>query len=698
MNNVILPNFKYLGGDITRLVSERSITALAYNEYTFTLSQKIQYLYYPTDVQREFIAESVYGGRCTGTLIGKYKHLEQDHGIYFIDIPEIIMDIWQKFPETCDFKVFLQFIRKNYVDLIKTYGPALEVFFLGVFLHVDICSMYPSALNSPFPIGPIKSLTVGNISEIQTSINNKTFHVFKYPPFFIYAKVSSNKQLIREALQDCNKHAYLNYSSCPYHVKDKKKKTTEFINGQNGGLHFVVGENIEGYYNSVDIYNMMIEGFEIEILGVVKGDKLNNGYYFVGGWHDCVQSEYFEEKFLLKKNAKTPGDKFAAKVVLNGTYGKMITELLNKSTHFMGTLPTQVKGEAVQEIISTSFDPISGERNLEAEKVYISSVPNKNFNSAENKKMAQCGSYCLALTRTMYAQMRNMIMDGISQYQKTIDHKIKGYLGYSDTDAQTASFIGVCLGIPDEYFNEELGKLNTTTIKYDFGLVAETSKPEFASCPSMYPGWPCFFLPITCAKKFYIETCMFCRNIKFRAKGHSAEDMQKIKDLNKLIRIFKTIDYKTNLIIEQLKKEYSLIENNFKCINKYNMFQVEIPTCILDDALLFGVDDSSWSFEKHLSTCKLQHFVDAKNIKKKWSTILSSLSSSRTTLSVSLFSGAESNKNPGFAEASSFTIHTGLIKRKIFVCQVASYLPCDNCEEMIQSWFDPKINTNFNLF
>lgn len=698
MINVILPNFKYLQGDISRLVSERSITALAYNEYTFTLSQKIQCLYFPTEEQREFIGESVYGGRCTGTLIGKYKHLQQDHGVYFIDIPEIIMDIWQKWPETTNFKIFLEFIRKNYQDLRQTYGPNIEVFFLGIFLHVDICSMYPSALNSPFPIGPIKPLSIGNINEIQTSLNNKTFHVFKYPPFFVYAKVSSDKTLVREALLDCNKHGYLNYSSCPYHVKDKKKKTTEFIGGQNGGLHFVVGENIEGYYNSVDIYNMMVESFQIEILSVKSNDKFLNGYYFVGGWHDCVQSEYFEEKFLLKKNAKTPGDKFAAKVVLNGTYGKMITELLNKMTHFLNKLQTNMKGENVQEIISTSFDPLTGQKNLEAEKVYISSVPNKNFKSSENKKMAQCGSYCLALTRTMYAQMRNMIMEGIDIYQKSQNYKIKGYLGYSDTDAQTASFIGVCLGIPDKYFNEDLGKLNTTTIQYDFGLVAETCKGEYPHCPSLYEGWPCFFIPMTCAKKFYIETCMFCRNIKFRAKGHSAEDMDKVKDLNKLIRIFKTIDYKTNLIIQQLKKEYSLIDSTFKCMNKYNMFQVEIPICILNDVLLFGMDDSSWSFEKHLINCKYQHFIDSKNIKKKWTTVLQSLSSSRTTLSVSLFKGADSNKNPGFAKAKSFTIQTGLIKRKIFVCQVASYLPCDNCEEMIQSWFDPKINLNFNIY
>ena len=383
--------------------------------------------------------------------------------------------------------VYEEFVRGSLIGGRVT-GNTFGTLVNGPMAIGDICSMYPSCLNSPIPCGQTMEGDNTFIKMINEKLKNKTFKFWEEQPFIAVAVVK--KKLSSEVYENCSQHGWLSWSPLGLRHEDFK----------NGGLCWPAEGEFCVNRNCVDLYNLMKTGWEVELIFKDLEDQITCLKYEKWGMGVSGYCRYW---FKLKKNAPSSLTKNIAKLLLNAMYGKNLqssqfSEYIVCTDDFFQLSENIRNGMYNAEDVSV-LSEFSGVGVAEIKATYERS---------RNTKCIHIGSFCLSYSRLMMQQ----IVDSLSKYT---DRGI-----YTDTDSLVASFVAFKKWERDEpeYFGSELGGFDIAAGKFKYTLTFEGCSCE--ECAKIKHKNHYFDTFICLARKvYYLANSQCPHSEKIRNKG-----------------------------------------------------------------------------------------------------------------------------------------------------------------------------------
>lgn len=578
---------------------------------------------------------SCYGGRTYGTTIGQvkgpYALLEaqpdlRNRGLqvvenYFKFIKAAPENIFQLLTEE-EQSYVNSTPKSNYANqtvlflrwICQLRDPDVEAckLFLSSILIADIVSHYPSSLTNPLPykfhimtnnerqkFNQVFSIFVTNrISLLLEHYRSKStvplssnFPLFKYPPLVGLVRFSRSYILHDIESTDCLSHLRLLCPAVPVH-----------LNNVMPGALFWPGTALLGFgvYTSVDMANMMNDGWHVEIIDPKDIFHPDGKYFsekelclkfiqhkrknlsstnwsqqtlnFVGDFWAYTSEPFFRSAFAMKQEAaekKETGKKTLAKLLLNSAYGASGLDCGRKTQNFA------FRCDEIPEDTFSGHDGVSMRCSLSGVNeqdcgIELIQVDNKRlpFTHAlmpENKKCVIISTFCLSYSRAILLNMRDNL-----QRCRFDNLDLPPAVYYQDTDSVIAPAHAFTHYPFQTVANANISRLVERPDhipQFDYHLAFESGAGDF--CPALsqpdegiFLG--CFFTKmITIAKKFYLLTCAFCGCSKKRSKGHRETDLlprhfDQIYSFYQLVRkILKTFPPSLDLYKRFLKSDIS---------------------------------------------------------------------------------------------------------------------------------------------
>lgn len=577
-------------------------------------------IFAPTRSTDMYIRKSVYGGRCQSSIIGSLplELTKKEQNLLFGQLKETIFRLGEIFQSKFEIKNIndLQYHlrRNNFAMLSEELQYALHVILEKTSIHIDICSMYPSALNSPLPLGEIQKLTAVQITCLNKLIASKKFNPYKVPFFITFVKLEMNWENIEQYYNDCSLHCKIQYPPCPKHYDecygDFDDDPQKFYR-QKSGLLWTYGRIVYGIYNSLDIFNLtQRNNFHGTILYNKTLAPFEYGLYFDGGWDSKAMRRFFQHAFNLKAQGAKEGNigkKTCGKLIMNSSYGQCLTNVSDKFIYRLDDnknafeqnkqIMSEIQApEDMSEFVST----YTAVNNETTHKMFLTAQSNATNSQAQYKPL-QIGSLCLAGSRIMFDQMLGQIIDGITIYTELYQPKCTANLRatYADTDSLTASTAACLFGIPNPN-GGNLGSMNEKTCLYNFDITFESCQGDYCSFwfNNFQITFPCFVSNLVFAKKSYVEVCLFCHQYHIRSKAHTNDDfVQSICGLNTtpnysaFIQVLKYQLFQTHFMWQLLKShmsendsfyhQYRTLWENTNLLQLVNIFTIPIFKCFI---------------------------------------------------------------------------------------------------------------------
>ena len=724
---ILMPYVEHLEFKKSNVFHHRSLSSLMYFECLIRIEKSIErsMVQYPLDKSAGIFRKAIYGGRCQSSIVGGLQHskllgggemdTEENMREYSVLLVEFLKN--EKIASWLELIDWVFFVKDYDVSIIPSW---LFFLFENVFVHIDICSMYPSSLCAPFAVGNILPISEGMKAEIDAMLQNRglvRFNPYKFPPFVMTIIVSASKERLSRSILNCSDHNWAEYSSLPFHFEKKTQGQANLKHPlHRDGLHWIVGESICGVFCSLDIYNLLSDGF----LCHVKFSEV--GYFFDGGWHEDCCAKFFKHMFELKKEGAREGNlgkKACGKIALNATYGSSLTNVSTKSLYVLAQQNVVDLQEnyfsSCKKLYNPTYDPCTG-RNIgethPCEDNILLGLKKGDVGGKflerdacplfENKKLTHMGMFCLAGSRIMFRQMRDMVtrggricnsLFGDGHYTRTV---------YADTDSLTST-LGSCLfGLKKKYLNSDIGSMNVEKVKYKFGIVLESISGNECSSLLKEHGitFPCLVVPIVFAKKIYFEMCINCGEVKLRIKGHALDGFNvDLKNLTTWKRIcmytaaackIQTFNY---FLAMHNIMERDILKNSLMTrflMERY--FKIQVPSCWVNDEL------KNLTLREHCRRCPFTHdnlyqWTSQDDYHKRFGTrrlkfpSLHSFSlqneneeeylklfSERRSLSVTLLKSGE---------GKSWTIEPSLLKRSLFIVPQYLCFSCPKCHDLL---------------
>lgn len=708
-------------------LSYRSISSLMYGELEISVYEEIPgQIWIPIGNYAATLQHTVYGGRTSSSIIGSNKHLPKDITTLIWDSKEIMSSMLIDYAdEIKSFSDVITIMQNNTESIINKNDNRLkwQALFTQTQLHMDICSMYPSSLCAPVPFGRFLPITQDLLDEVNFSLKTFSFDPFDYPCLFMYCKVDGIKSNLVESLSDCNNHHKLVFSSVPYHPRNKSKKNSEITNGHAGGLFWVTGENIFGWYNSYDVYNMMEDGYLVQGFLSDQEDTSSKEHstslYMDGGWHETAVKKFFQGMFRMKSEGeaeRNKGKKACGKVAINATYGKTLTKMVGK---FNYKLNTRFDNTAASHVAFKSSFYNYQRKSYDEKNTNTTSYFNAyNSDDMQNSKMRHVGSLCLSGSRIMFRQFRDLLYDGYNRllidFPECFSTEYNFIMTYADTDSISCSSGPALFAFdPKKHIGKEIGELipkvrsetGQSKTQYNFNLVFEPNSgdgcPYFSSINTKLVDAPCFNLELVLAKKFYSFTCIFCSTQKVRAKGHFMNN--DLKEMMKTSTLSHIMTFNTLMTQKHWDKlqysdlfntELSAVHSDYyvRVLREWNIFNCQIPRTLVDRFktrawydLSLTSDDLDF-IEYHTSLYEDLHLNKKRALLKACSG--DPLQTDRSSMKVTLFTKS-------CQTGAVFTVRSSKLSRGVFICQDPYLTKCVNCSTNLPQYFNYKLFSNY---
>lgn len=285
------------------------------------------------------------------------------------------------------------------------------------------------------------------------------FPLFKYPPFVSLLRFSRSYVLHEMEAASCFAHMRLLCPALPVH-----------LNALAPGALFWPGTALVGFgvYTSVDLANLLNDGWKVELLRVEDAFLSDGKYYaerelcllflqhrrknfenynwsqqtlnFTGDCWAYTSEPFFRTAFALKQEAaekKEAGKKTLAKLLLNSAYGASGLDCGRKTQNFA------FRCDDVPEEKFTGHDGVSlrcslttaSEANCSIELIQVDNkrLPFTHSLMPENKKCVIISTFCLSYSRSIVMNMRDNL-----QPCKFGDQLLAPAIFYQDTDSVIA--------------------------------------------------------------------------------------------------------------------------------------------------------------------------------------------------------------------------------------------------------------------
>jgi hypothetical protein len=249
-------------------------------------------------------------------------------------------------------------------------------------IDADVNSLYPAAMMNQYPMGvpiKLKSKTLGYFNNFVKKEN-------KCPKFGIYrVQYIANKHLLDGILP----------------------------RREEGRLKWDLKDS-EGVYNSVDIDNALLQGYQIKLL---------EGYY----WNktEMVFDDYIQFLYDFKKHATKGSARYTlAKLMMNGLYGKTIQRPILDENAII---------HKKEEFISLHIKYGGVEMSLQSDGSYYVTYQNEALLKRKITKPCYLGSFILGYSRRImlgYLEKTNPYFNS-NQLEKQLENSPY----YTDTDS-----------------------------------------------------------------------------------------------------------------------------------------------------------------------------------------------------------------------------------------------------------------------
>ena len=359
----IAPHFLHVDTTPYSILHCGTLASTAYREMTNAALQKLNEefngevkMYLAQGVYDVFMRKAIFGGRTVSTSIGNaaVAHAGKWYAQLMNEQPTLVSMHFFSLTE----KWVAAFKHKG----INSWDSLCEGFntspqqslqweteweslgLLQGLVHVDISSMYPSALCSPQPVGehypmPIELKRKLNSDfrtifchtnralreryegdgksplmyqkDLQKTIRD-VYHPFKIVPFVAMVKVSYPEDLYEFAFQHCSYHSDIVFGHVPMHTRDYKQN---LFTAQASQTHWAIGRDLSVILSCIDIFLLLRMGpWQVEIVEALTWSR----------WSKDVTHSTFERWYESKVEAEKSGDmakRYIMKILMNSSYG-----------------------------------------------------------------------------------------------------------------------------------------------------------------------------------------------------------------------------------------------------------------------------------------------------------------------------------------------------------------------------------------
>ena len=547
------------------LMEYPTLSSMMYHNMLYTIQDKdIQVHSHFVD---QFVRKSIYGGRVSSPIIGEavgYRTNFTTSLEYTMAREEMLNHIIQLLPSTpCQ--------ETKLWPTMDTFSKELQNMLHQFYIHLDICSQYPSSLTQDLPIGPAHLVTSENaamltylfsltVDELVDIFNNEGI-VFGVLKVRIYKSLSEYIQVRCEG-HHC--HKPLIVPNIPY--RDREGSLL-WIGGMN------TGDDMElfGIWNTQDLLQAKRDGWNIEVIESLPVNDCGPKYGIMWEKGEHYIKSFMAEKFEGKKEGARTGNMglyMISKISMNGSYGSTLFDVLSKTEY-------QVEEHTARNsrrwaTTQATYYPLN-----ESGSLVLSATKMSNNSAKTNNRPTYIGSFCLSGSRVMIWQLREAL---------TLNAKIV----YIDTDSMTCQLGDAVPLAKDTFIHEgdELGHFDSKRQMFHFNIAYEATNGKTCSWWNEH-GYkmPCLLdCVVVLARKVYSEKCFFCQQTRVRSKGVKREDMS--FDI-----MYKIVSYK----MWHEARFYS-----FSLFTPY--FYSYLPPCYLEDTL------SKW-FGEHRVGCPTCHLI-----------------------------------------------------------------------------------------
>ena len=361
----IAPHFNHVNTTPYSILHCGTLASTAYREMTNAALQKLTQEFPDGSVQMflaqgvydVFMRKSIFGGRTVSTCIGNsaVAHAGKWMAAQITKFPNTSMHFASLSSRWVEY--FHSRKLHSWDDLCKLFNHKTtnclrlehemeELGILQTLVHVDISSMYPSALCSPQPVGVHSPMTPTmkdqlNFAFRQIFVLTKRAQILRYSsgnnqqlplmyckdlqekiqsiyapfenvPFVAMVKATYPEDLYEFAYNNCTYHTDIVFGHLPMHTKDYKKN---LFTAQNAQTHWAIGCDLPVILSCIDIFLLMRVGpWLFEIVEALTWSH----------WSQHVTHATFERWYESKVEAEQKGEmakRYILKIKMNSSYG-----------------------------------------------------------------------------------------------------------------------------------------------------------------------------------------------------------------------------------------------------------------------------------------------------------------------------------------------------------------------------------------
>jgi len=373
----IAPHFSHVNTTPYSILHCGTLASTAYREMTNAALQKLDdefhgevNMFLAQGVYDVFMRKAIFGGRTVSTCIGNsavaYAGKWQARQITLF--PNLSLHFASQTSKWVEYFIFKKIA--SWSDLCEMFASKKvhylslekEMENLGILqtlVHVDISSMYPSALCSPQPVGlhsPMTNTMRENLNsalrqifvltnraqkaryeaapssnqlplmyckDLQAQIQ-KIYSPFEHVPFVAMVKASYPEELHNFAYNNCTYHTDIVFGHLPMHTKDYKRN---LFSAQSAQTHWAIGCNLPVILSCIDIFLLARIGpWMFEVVEALTWSH----------WSQHVTRATFERWYESKVDAEQKGEmakRYIMKILMNSSYGGCAVNARTKKSY-----------------------------------------------------------------------------------------------------------------------------------------------------------------------------------------------------------------------------------------------------------------------------------------------------------------------------------------------------------------------------
>jgi hypothetical protein len=593
VQEIFAPNLMFIKSSPAPIFKIHSISGIMYKELVYRALHPVNETLQPALLYANqgeldlFLRESIIGGRCSSPIIGEYEYSLAWSINDLKNIHEIQEEWIKLFKQNnlTDFNSFRSYVvntlGEEYIRLIQNSSIPLDLL-LKCVVHIDICSMYPSALNAPIPDGRPRMITeveMMQLNQLLLSAHKKQkrwllYDILKHrphhgpnhepplnpltmQPFWAKVRCTYPKSLYNLGYYQCDQHWRILYPGLPYrgragdgnsipHFKNRKYEcdhsSASHVHDTCGAskLIWACGKNLYSILSSIDICELIRNGWKIEIHGeyLTKFPHIRYGFVYDQGWNENTTSSFYEGMYKIKSDGekeKNLGKRACGKIGMNSSYGFTLNDQrIMKEFSIVPYDDFWVKKDK-KIAHSMGLPPLKKQHtwfyayedgtSWEPDHTHVNNETNYILMAEDNKekpigvvKNTKLSHIGCLCLSYSRVMFQQMLQMSASHHSP---HCGEGHF-YVDTDSSDPTLLNV-LYMDESYLGKtNLGKMDINRFQFDFGIALECTSGQ-KECKFWtnhgISNMPCLRQLRVLGKKCYFEFCMGCGGKTVKSKG-----------------------------------------------------------------------------------------------------------------------------------------------------------------------------------